>query len=1123
MAILHDTSTRFPATAGAVDITSGDRTFTHTPIGTPKGVVVVGCVDSGSTEPFTGVLYGGTAMVKSSVAHDTSEAGTTVVYTLTDQTIPTGAQTVTLQSCTGNNKFVTCSTVTATAATTTVNTSGNLDTTIAADPQITLTTTASTISYGGVNTGAAAPVTTVLTGCTHLHDADYGQRSAMTLRRTNADAAGSVTIGYTLASEDFCIAAVALAETAAGDITTSPLGVPSSARIGDSDVIPIASPNAVVSVGSFGDTKVGAAAIAASVDSAQRIGSASVSQIGAQSGIDSGQSVGNANISQTLAPVGIGSAQTVGAQQAGFSINASGIDTQERLGVIVSTQVVALNSIQSAETHGVSSTGQTSLIAATGIPSSERTGVSTNTAIGTTVAYNTFNTGTGNITVANSALNGTAFTSVTGSPAGNTFTYDGTGQALVTLGVTAGEAYGTWDSTVLGTQVQRFIRLDPTFTSVSPGGSIRLVRLLSGTTLRSVAQLSTTGRLQILNSAGTTIATGTIAVPTSQKIRVELRVVGDATVGEVELRWWSDWTSTGPPTEVLHAVNANTGGAIDQIRAGHSGVQQSNFTYTFDTLTVSNNGWTAELVSFVNPAGITSAEQFGSSSFIQDQFISAASIPTAEIVGISSVAVDQLVVATGIATSGQTNSVTVTQPTATIEIGAIRWVTVAASPQTVSPKGIGSAEKVGFASAAAAQIISASSIPSGEQAGSIAASFFNGIISTGIESKETAGTVTVTPGTTTLLVAGITTAELVGTTSAVIAPTQTITATGISSVGTAGTIAASLSIVPAGIGSSEALGLATAVPGAITIAATGISSQEASGTTLISTAPGQTIAAGSIQTQEYAGAIQISSAATISATGIVSGQALDNVALTSAYTIASNGIASEGRLGAASSLVTVVATGIPTNETLGALVATPGAVSVVGTSISSSESFGTAPVAIAAAQSISATGITSSQTLGQAQAAQSIAGSGIQSQERLGGTSTSPGTVTLSIAGISSTQSFGDTQLAVSYSISAKSIAPTDNLGKISLTIGIAATAIASSESIGKSNVVPAAVTINAIGIATAQGFGLVIVEVLTEGARIALTAAYIGYHGTTFYQRRYKGYVLEHEILAAATEPLEV
>src|SRR5574343_1167810 len=72
---------------------TGTLSWTHTPVGTPRGVRV-DIVEDGGTNGVSGVTYGGVAMELVAVnAKASGEAGTDITYFLGNN-IPTGAQTV---------------------------------------------------------------------------------------------------------------------------------------------------------------------------------------------------------------------------------------------------------------------------------------------------------------------------------------------------------------------------------------------------------------------------------------------------------------------------------------------------------------------------------------------------------------------------------------------------------------------------------------------------------------------------------------------------------------------------------------------------------------------------------------------------------------------------------------------------------------------------------------------------------------------------------------------------------------------------------------------------------------------------------------------------------------------
>lgn len=220
MALALDVATRFPAANdGSVDGTSGDRTFTHTPVGTPAGVVVtVGGLTATATE-VSGVLYGGVSMSLEVSAIDNSEAGNVMIFFL-GTGIPTGAQTVTLQNCAASSEhWAVCYTVTAATTDTAVDDTSKLDSQSGANPAVLMTTTDTTMSFAMIHSGLISPTSmTALTGCTvpFSNGADYalvGSRSGQAVRRTSADAAGSITIGCAASADDYGIAGISIKES----------------------------------------------------------------------------------------------------------------------------------------------------------------------------------------------------------------------------------------------------------------------------------------------------------------------------------------------------------------------------------------------------------------------------------------------------------------------------------------------------------------------------------------------------------------------------------------------------------------------------------------------------------------------------------------------------------------------------------------------------------------------------------------------------------------------------------------------------------------------------------------------------------------------------------------------
>jgi len=223
VAVAHDASSRHPDDTEASGSHAGDWSWTHTPVGTPRGVTVA-IVQNGSgfADDVTGVTYGGTAMtrVRRDARTDT-EQGATYLYFL-GESIPTGAQTVAITAGTVP-KAAGCVTTTA-AADTEVDSHNGADLGIVANPSVTVTHTGTLAGWFGMAahfSGRPAPPSPgssgIQSGITYAFGTDMGAASAMFYYRTAPADAASSTYGYdTLASEDQLISAVVIKEAAGG-------------------------------------------------------------------------------------------------------------------------------------------------------------------------------------------------------------------------------------------------------------------------------------------------------------------------------------------------------------------------------------------------------------------------------------------------------------------------------------------------------------------------------------------------------------------------------------------------------------------------------------------------------------------------------------------------------------------------------------------------------------------------------------------------------------------------------------------------------------------------------------------------------------------------------------------
>jgi hypothetical protein len=209
--IAHDALTRFPAGAGTLDTTAGDRTFTHTPVDDPAGVVLVLCVGA-DVQGVTGVTYGGLPMELVKSESDITEAGRVMVWALHKQAIPSGPQDVVLQGATVDSKFCECNTVIAATPQTRINATGGNGSSSSANPAVSLTIDRESVTYAGCHHGALSPPVTPAAGCTATGNGDYGSKSAALCRRTTPDVPGVFSIGWTEAADDWAMAAAAIAQ-----------------------------------------------------------------------------------------------------------------------------------------------------------------------------------------------------------------------------------------------------------------------------------------------------------------------------------------------------------------------------------------------------------------------------------------------------------------------------------------------------------------------------------------------------------------------------------------------------------------------------------------------------------------------------------------------------------------------------------------------------------------------------------------------------------------------------------------------------------------------------------------------------------------------------------------------
>lgn len=212
MAVAYDA---FSVSAGG----TGTQTWTHTPVGTPRGVIVWVQTFSGVDEIST-VTYGGVACTEVTGSPNlltTGEQGGSNCFYL-GAGIPTGAQSV-VATATGTttSKVGYCVTITAAADTEVVDTDATINSTSLLDPSATLSLGGRTCFAAiAFNSGQDAVTGYApLTNWTARSELDGGTEC---LGCYTYDTIGStdVTAGWTQTAEDAVAVAIAVSEVVAG-------------------------------------------------------------------------------------------------------------------------------------------------------------------------------------------------------------------------------------------------------------------------------------------------------------------------------------------------------------------------------------------------------------------------------------------------------------------------------------------------------------------------------------------------------------------------------------------------------------------------------------------------------------------------------------------------------------------------------------------------------------------------------------------------------------------------------------------------------------------------------------------------------------------------------------------
>lgn len=213
-----------------------------------------------------------------------------------------------------------------------------------------------------------------------------------------------------------------------------------------------------------------------------------------------------------------------------------------------------------------------------------------------TILVNTFEGGTSGsalATASSGGASGNAFDLVvTGSGATNAYDSSQEAHGFLSCKMATGASavvYEQW-TTSMGSQAQAWFRLYLYFTA-NPTNQHRVLEFVSAGTGAGGVLLTTTGRFQMLNSAGTTITTTASTIPLNAWFRIEGFILGSATVGQTELKFFKSPDAIVPAETNTSAASQNTAGTLDTYRFGVAVAIASVGPFWMDDIGLSNTGY----------------------------------------------------------------------------------------------------------------------------------------------------------------------------------------------------------------------------------------------------------------------------------------------------------------------------------------------------------------------------------------------------------------------------------------------------------------------------------------------------------------------------------------------------
>jgi hypothetical protein len=197
----------------SIVVGTGDRNWSHNPVGTPRGVLVI-IVHEVGTDTVVGVTYDGTALNEvalSPLLHTTPETGSVHAFFLGVGVPTADPATVAVDVSDTSDWIAAAYTVTA-GGDTVVHDTTTFDSVATTTPSATLTITVNSFVAGGLYSGLGAPGFTEVAGTVLTIEDDLGNDSA-TVSRGDSIKTTDFAYGWTQASDDGAVLAVAIAET----------------------------------------------------------------------------------------------------------------------------------------------------------------------------------------------------------------------------------------------------------------------------------------------------------------------------------------------------------------------------------------------------------------------------------------------------------------------------------------------------------------------------------------------------------------------------------------------------------------------------------------------------------------------------------------------------------------------------------------------------------------------------------------------------------------------------------------------------------------------------------------------------------------------------------------------